>query len=186
MTYSQPDFFRFGTDSLWLVEIVKQTLHFRPKHICELGAGCGVISCELAQSFDEAQFFCVELQKAFRPFLNENLNQYIKDRYELRMQAVQDFNLDDEEKFDLIIFNPPYFSSSMTRPSPTLEREMSRKHVVGNWQDWQECVQRSLADKGAVYWVDRSDRVMGKDFVTTKIAELGELRLFCASRLDIK
>ena len=46
--YLQPDFYHFNEDSIQLVRFIKENIDNSTEHSAlEVGAGCGVISCEL-------------------------------------------------------------------------------------------------------------------------------------------
>ncbi|MCE3011731.1 MAG: methyltransferase [Proteobacteria bacterium] len=187
MNYQQPEFFRFGFDSIWLSDMVKRNCEgFIPKKILELGAGSGVISCELGAHFPEGHFICLELQEAFLPFLKANLEHYLKQRHEVISQSVAQFNLTKTKTFDLIIFNPPYFETTASRPSPILEREICRKHVVDTWDDWMACVERSLTAQGQVFWVHRREMPGPEGFIVEKISTQNELGVWRARRLYVE
>lgn len=151
-----------------------------------MGAGCGVMSCELATVYPQATFHCVEVQRAFEPFLTANLEESLKHRSVVSFEAVSTFNLSGFLKFDLILFNPPYFNQKSTRPSPIHEREIARKLIVGTWEDWSQCVERSLGPQGSVYWVHRFERTLGDEFKISKIAERGDLGIWSARRLHVE
>lgn len=181
MSYQQPDFFRFGTDSIWLTEFIKkENFEPTPLRILELGAGSGVISCELASLLPSAHFTCVELQPEFLPHLNANLALCLEGRFEVILNSVGKFNPQGEMKFDLIVFNPPYFESSETRSSPSQQREICRKHVVDSWDEWMACVERSLALEGEVFWVHRAEREIPVGLKAVMVAQKGELGIWRA------
>jgi tRNA1(Val) A37 N6-methylase TrmN6 len=187
MNYQQPEFFRFGFDSIWLSDIVRRNCEgFIPETILELGAGSGVISCELAAHFPGGYFTCLELQEAFLPFLRTNLEHHLKQRHEVISQSVAQFNLAATKTFDLIVFNPPYFETTASRPSPVREREICRKHVVDAWEDWMACVERSLSAQGQVFWVHRQEMQGPDGFVAEKISTQQELGVWRARRLHVE
>ncbi len=186
MSYQQPDFFRFGFDSLWLVETIRNYNLSSINSILEIGAGSGVISCELGNIFSNAHFTCIELQEAFSPYLNNNLNTMLGTRFNLFFTSVKDFNLNSSLKFDLIVFNPPYFESQSSRPSPIEEREICRKHIINSWSDWMDCVERSLAPSGIAIWVHRMARMGSGKLKIEQIAEQGDLGVWSARRLNIE
>ena len=186
MSYLQPDFFRFGTDSLWLCEEIKNLCSIPVVRVLELGAGSGVISCELGAHYTQAHFTCLELQSGFLPFLQENLQQHLFQRSCVIQGSVAEYNLQSDEVFDLIVFNPPYFEVSASRPSPQLEREICRKHVVGSWEDWMECVLRGLAPEGEALWVHRREMPVPKGLSSERVSFLGELGVWRARRLNVE
>jgi len=86
--------------------------HSAPKSILDIGTGTGVIALMLAQRFPEAVIQAVEIDEkaaktAERNFESSVFNEKLKAQH----VAIEDFNCD--EKFDLIVSNPPFFVNDL-------------------------------------------------------------------------
>ncbi len=80
-----------------------------PKTILDIGSGTGLISLMMAQRFPEAVVMGVEIDG---PTNEESIlnarNSAFSDRVVFINSAIQEF--ESENKFDLIVSNPPFFS----------------------------------------------------------------------------
>jgi len=93
------------------------------KTILDIGTGTGVIALMLAQRTDSAKIHAIEIHEdAFRDALENFTVSKWKDRLILHSGAIQQFTSD--EKFDMLISNPPYFLNSYKPPSS--KRETAR------------------------------------------------------------
>jgi tRNA1Val (adenine37-N6)-methyltransferase len=100
--------FRVGTDGVLLgalanIENVSKVL--------EVGTGTGLVSLMLAQRNSSAEFLGIDINKEAASLTNLN---FTNSPFALRLKNIhQDFkNFETEEKFDLIVSNPPYFEVS--------------------------------------------------------------------------
>ena len=140
--YLQPDFYRFNQDSLILVEwIIKQNVAV--KSILDLGAGCGVIGLELAKKLQAERVVLVELQNDFEEFLKKNTSDVRGS--EIVMSSFSEWQ--SEEKFDLIVSNPPYYLPHAGRPSQDLRRGIARSFIKDDWNVLLAVIKRNLLGK---------------------------------------
>ena len=85
------------------------------KRILDIGTGTGVISLMLAQRNTEAKIYAVEIDETATRRARSNFDMSPwAERLDVECCAVQAFN--PNEKFDLIISNPPYFVDSLLPP----------------------------------------------------------------------
>lgn len=79
-----------------------------PKKILDIGTGTGLILLMLAQRFPEAKLTGIEIDKDAFEESKFNISQSkFHQRCEIFNSSLQEFNA--EEKFDLIVSNPPFF-----------------------------------------------------------------------------
>lgn len=92
--------------------------------IADLGCGTGLISLMLAQRNLEANFTAIDISHEAVDITNKN---FAQSRWSNRLKVKQaDFNtLELDQKFDLIVSNPPYFRKSQ---KPTKETNKRSKH----------------------------------------------------------
>ena len=115
------------------------------KRILDIGTGTGVISLMLAQRNSEAEVHAVEIDETAtqRARSNFDLSPWA-ERLEVECCAVQEFSSD--EKFDLIISNPPYFVDSLLPPDA--KRSTARHTHDLSFEELDNAVCRLLADEG--------------------------------------
>ncbi|MEZ4912157.1 MAG: methyltransferase domain-containing protein [Saprospiraceae bacterium] len=79
--------------------------------ILDIGTGTGVIALILAQKKPEAMITGIDIDENACLQAYENFRESpFKDRLECTCSSIQDFAIQSEQTFDLIISNPPFFS----------------------------------------------------------------------------
>jgi len=112
---------KVGTDAVLLGAIAEVE---NSGNILEIGTGCGVIALILAQR-SQSQIDAIEIDEESARQAGENIrNSSWKDRITIIHSSLQDFILRSEERYDLVISNPPYFSRSLK--SSDKKRNISR------------------------------------------------------------
>ncbi|MBF8458259.1 methyltransferase [Kaistella sp. G5-32] len=100
--------FRVGTDGVLLgaLSSVKNV-----ERILEVGTGTGLISLMLAQRNPDAQILALDINEEAINLANENFkNSPFGERLSVELQDFKDFKT--QQRFDLIISNPPYFKEN--------------------------------------------------------------------------
>lgn len=99
---------KVGTDGVLLGAWVKAE---SPKRILDIGAGTGLISLMLAQRYPQAEIIGVEPQEDAYFEARENVkHSKFNEQINIVNDPIQTFS--SEEKFDLILSNPPFFEST--------------------------------------------------------------------------
>ncbi len=81
------------------------------KQILDVGAGTGVIAIMMAQRVPEARIKAVEIDEASFLQAGENIAACPwAERLEAISDSIQDYARQTNERFDLIVSNPPFFS----------------------------------------------------------------------------
>lgn len=107
---------KVGTDAVLLGAISSSG---NPKSILEIGVGTGVVSLMLAQRFPEARITGVEIDREAWEQASENARQSPwKDRIDFVHMSFQDFCVNQSQKYDLIVSNPPFFPNHLKSPDP--------------------------------------------------------------------
>ncbi len=100
---------KIGTDSVLLGAWV--SLENNPESILDIGAGTGVIALQLAQKSTAETIDAVEIDDDAYEQCSENFEASPwADRLFCYHASIQEFASEIEEKYDLIISNPPFFS----------------------------------------------------------------------------
>jgi len=151
--YKQPDFYRFNEDSIELVNWLKQHVG-QVSSLLDLGSGCGVIGLELARYYNPGKLLLLEGQTAFLDSLEFNKENF----YPSAQIVISTFSKwIPEDKFDLIVCNPPYFSAGKGRSSPDPRRAMAREFVNDGWAELWKVVINAIDSNGRVAMVLRQD-----------------------------
>jgi len=99
------DVFRVGTDAVLLGSLANV---FEAKKVLEVGTGTGIISLMIAQRNPETQILAIDINPGAVNISQTNFsNSPFFDRIKSQLQDLKNF--ETEDKFDLIISNPPYF-----------------------------------------------------------------------------
>lgn len=137
---------KLGTDAVLLGAFVPKEL--KPKRILDIGTGTGILALMMAQKF-EAQIVAVEIELGAvkDASLNFEASKW-KERISLIHNSVLD--IDFEDGFDLIVSNPPYFSSMHPME---LGRQTARQQTTLNLDQLFRVVIKNLLAVGVFYIV---------------------------------
>jgi tRNA1Val (adenine37-N6)-methyltransferase len=115
--------FKVGTDGVLLGAWTRTS---GTGKILDVGTGTGLIALMIAQKSD-AQITALEPDKdSFDQAVENIINSPWADRIKVEMVNFQDFCKSNNEPFDLIISNPPYFNNSLKNPDT---RKTSCRHT---------------------------------------------------------
>lgn len=111
---------KVGTDGVLIGAWVSP---LNPKTILDIGSGTGLISLMMAQRFDKAKIYSVEINEdaALESSFNFRQSEW-SNRLHFFHQSFLDFQT--KQKFDLIVSNPPFFSGK-TKPNSD-KRKLAR------------------------------------------------------------
>jgi tRNA1Val (adenine37-N6)-methyltransferase len=122
-----------------------------PKNILDIGAGTGVVSLMLAQRFPEAIITAVEIDRDAFEQASENVRKSPwSNRIIILNQSFQEFQKQQEEKFDLIVSNPPYFPKHLK--STDLKRNLAIHNDSLPFGELASGIM-SLLDKRGHFWL---------------------------------
>ena len=90
-----------------------------PAKILDVGTGTGLIALMLAQKYTSAIVHAVEIDQNAANTAKENfLNSPFSNRIALFHSSIKDHFTDNNEQYDLIISNPPFFINSLSSQNP--------------------------------------------------------------------
>lgn len=96
-----------------------------PVKILDVGTGTGLIALMLAQKYTSAIVHAVEIDQNAADTARENfLNSPFSNRIVLSHSSIKDYLRDNNEQYDLIISNPPFFINSLSSQNP--EKSIAR------------------------------------------------------------
>lgn len=146
-----------GTDAILLGAWAE---HTDVASILDIGTGCGVIALMLAQRFADAKVDAVDIDEESVKESAENfINSPFADR--LRAELCDVKELKRPKRFDLIVSNPPYFSTAIL--SPAEARAKARHGISLNYDELLAAVHRLLAVDGVFCCVLPEANI--KDFI---------------------
>lgn len=193
--YSQPEFFRFSTDSLFLAREVGARFRTSAEsvHLVELGAGSGVVSCEISQMCPIARATLVEAQREWEAHLGANLSRFGRiPAWDIAWERVSEFNRDGKIQAQLIVSNPPYFDPARGRPSRDPRRNVAHRLILDDWAAWLACMGRTLAPGGEAWYLQkdpgpvRGELPLPEGFGLKHEVRSGPMRLLCLRHLQVE
>lgn len=170
--YSQPEFYRFNSDSLELVKFIVQrtgVVH----SILDMGAGSGIIGIELARLLKAKHLTLLELQEDFEIHLKKNAEFYLDDdiRCDIILSSFKDFETRD--KFDLIVSNPPYYLPGKGELPQDPRRARARSFLQDSWEILVQKMSENLKSDGRGYIILKLDqKLLNEIVVKARIAGL--------------
>lgn len=169
--YQSKNVFRVGTDGVLLGALANVD---NKTKVLEIGTGTGLISLMLAQRNQNAEFLGLDINEDAVHLTKSNFENSI---FNSRLKNIlQDFkSFETEEKFDLIISNPPYFEESGSEKD-----KIARQTVELNFQQLISKSSTLLSEKGIFSVIIPAE--VGLDFI--EIAKKNQL--FLIRRINIK
>lgn len=169
--YAQPDFYHFSLDSIEFARFVAgqiaQRADLADLNALDLCAGCGVIGFELSWHLPQLKKIdFIEVQTAYTSYFQQNVE--LVNRKELQLNwFVLNYDVlhtkSWENKYDLIISNPPYFHPNHSMLSPSHEKNRCRFFIDSNFENYILAIVNSLAPNGEAYILLRSLSMHGID-----------------------
>lgn len=136
---------KIGTDGVLLGAWV--SLENEPSNILDIGAGTGIITLQLAQRSKAETIDAVEIDDDAYEQCTENLeNSPWGDRVFCYHTSVQEFAIEIEEKYDLIITNPPFYSEDYKTESKA--RDIARFNDALSFEHLIASVGKLLSEEG--------------------------------------
>lgn len=161
--YKQPGEYHFSLDSIHLAQFVANQLHSHPDltslRVLDLCAGCGVIGIELSWYLSALRHIeFIEIQDIYTEYFYQNMALVNRPELHYRWHLL---NYDElhkkqwENKFDLIVSNPPYFQSGHGMLSPSQFKNRCRFYLDSSFQNYIHALENTLAPKGKAYFLLR-------------------------------
>ena len=153
-----PEWFCFGIDSILLTEFAKDMK--KNSTIADLGTGTGIISILMSKKVDAKKVYGIEFQKdvaemAKRSVILNNL----QDKVEILNEDVGNISSIKKNTIDYVITNPPYKKEGTGIISSDNKNMLSRHETTVKLEKWIEVSKDLLKDNGAIYMVNRPERL---------------------------
>jgi tRNA1Val (adenine37-N6)-methyltransferase len=167
---------KVGTDGVLLGAWVDVTGTTR---ILDIGTGSGVIALMLAQRTEDISIDAVEIQSQDAQQARENfLASPWPDRLSVHECAIQDFRT--ENRYDLIVSNPPFFVNSWLPPKE--QRSIVRHTDTLSFEALLTCVKRLLSSIPGSRFATVLPFVEGNQFIELATT----FGLYCIRRCEFK
>ena len=156
--------------------------------ILDIGAGTGLLSLMLAQATanqtSPPRITAVEIENdaAKEASANFTLSPWT-ERLHLVHQSIQHFSKKvSNEKFDIIISNPPFFESDLA--SPSASKNLAAHSMALSWEELSIEVRNLLSDQGYYYCLIPAIRAytMQKNCATQGLALLEEVTVYNSAK----
>ncbi|KAA3664973.1 MAG: methyltransferase domain-containing protein, partial [Chloroflexi bacterium] len=145
--------FKVGTDGILLGAWAGETPALNAVEAAifralDIGTGTGLIALMLAQRFPKAVIDAIEIDEQSASQAIENVTQSLwADRVCIHNSAIQDFPKHNHPRYDLIVSNPPFFSTARNL-SAAGQREGTRQTTQLSHEDLLHTVNRLLGENG--------------------------------------
>lgn len=133
---------KVGTDGVLLGVLVPTIDSGR---ILDIGTGTGLVGIMLSQRCPQAMVTGVELDANAAKQAEENATS-TGWKIKIINKSIQDFSSQCEEKFDLIVSNPPYFINSLKAPEKN--RNTARHTDELSFEELIESAEKLLSEEG--------------------------------------
>lgn len=159
------DGFCFGIDSVLLSDFAKNVK--KDSTVVDIGTGTGIISILLSKKYSIKKIYGVEIQDEVADMAQRSVElNGLEDKIEIINDDIKNINKYLENNtVDCIVTNPPYKKIDAGMKNENEKLLISRHEIKCNLQDIAEISRKLLKDKGEIYLVHKSERLV--DILTT-------------------
>ena len=155
--YSQHHSYHFNEDSIRLVRYcVEKYRDFNINSCLDYCCGSGVVGLEISQEVSINHLVFYDIQPHLEKHLDFNIKKFSKAKrtdYFLNMRSHI-----EEQKFDLIVMNPPYYLESSSRLPEDEKRRKSRFYKKGELKKIFKSVLSNLDSKANLIFCIKPDK----------------------------
>jgi len=110
LLYQPESGYCYNSDSVFLYDFISS---FKPKgKLLDVGAGCGIVGLLVARDNPKVKLEAVEKQDAFVQYAQHNAR---VNKIEYNLHQCDFLELTEENKYDYIISNPPFYPEGVTK-----------------------------------------------------------------------
>lgn len=159
------DGFCFGIDSILLADFSKNIKN--NSKVVDIGTGTGIISILLSKKSKASKIYGVEIQTEVADMARRSVElNNLQDKVEIINDDIKNINkYIENNSIDVIVSNPPYKKLNAGIKNENEKLLISRHEIKCNLQDIAEISRKLLKDKGEIYLVHKSERLV--DILTT-------------------
>lgn len=108
----------YNSDSLFLYDFISS---FNPKgEVLDVGVGCGIVGLLVARDHERVKLFGVEKQEVFQKYAKKNAH---TNGIDLTLFEGDFLELDEVQKYDFIISNPPFYPEGVRKSEDEMLRQ---------------------------------------------------------------
>lgn len=169
--------FKIGTDAISLGAWIPRILKLSPEFILDVGTGTGVLAIKLAHDFENSTVIAIDDNPQSATLARYNFQQ---SEMSERLSVIEGDLFDDQclndQKFDLIACNPPFFSGNDHLLPIKLA---TATHLMNTIAEWVRSLHNRLTNDGHLCIV------IPFDSAATWIDCANQEKLFCNYRLNL-
>jgi tRNA1Val (adenine37-N6)-methyltransferase len=168
---------KVGTDGVLLGAYVDCK---NAKRILDIGTGTGLLCLMLAQK-SNATIHGIDINAEAVEVAKFNVEQSKwRDRIEVFHSSVQDFSA--EEKYDLIVSNPPFYTTDVVAPEKG--RALARHDLSLNISELSVAIDRLLSHDGRCFVIYPTEQCQHFEEASAKVGLYAVSRLYVSSHPD--
>jgi len=142
---------RYGEESTALADFARVEAGER---VCELGSGVAVTSLQIAARYRPRSVVAVEIQIELHDIARLNvIENGLAGTVECVNEDIREFAKSRAGAFDVVLSNPPFFTSGEGRLPPSPVRAAARHELNGTIADFVACAHTLLKAGGRFYVV---------------------------------
>lgn len=115
---------------------------FPQQNTLDIGTGCGLLVCMLAQQHSESHFTGIEIQSEVAQLAEENISTLRNPKIQIHAMSLDDYS----GRHDFIICNPPFFINHLKNSNASKNQAMHSDTLSP--QELAEGIQRTLSPDG--------------------------------------
>lgn len=189
--YSQPQAYRFSHDSVFLARAVfEYTVKYElnRKSVLDLCSGCGIVGLDFlfhlrTEKYVLPLFFdFLEVQHEYQSHFIENVKRLgpIQTQIQLLLENYSEYaNKYLDQKYDLILCNPPYFSKGQGKWPGSELKFRSRFFVDSDLENLVHFIHTKLTSSGAAF-------ILVRNQLEHNVDQINVLQMYCDGKLNIQ
>jgi len=148
--------YRFSMDSVILARLINTK---RNDSVLEIGSGTGIVLLLMSKFTKAKKMTGVEIQKDLHELSIKNFNaNQIKQKIEFIRGDIRKKQNDIEERFDVILSNPPFYTVNSGRLNKQSEDTLARHEISLTLAELIKSSKRLLKPKGKLFFIHSAER----------------------------